>query len=762
MNIFSRVVIFLLLIVVTVLAGFWVAEQTAPEIEIAKKERRPITKVTSVPETAVTEEKQVEVEPPPLFLFVNTIDAADSSVVIEEIKMAANAGIHQYFTAVPLPWNLDDGGLKAIDNSLDLLLSTDPEARIFLYVKLDPPLSWLEANPDEAVQAEGNNQPFVCVSSEIWLDQVRSSLKMLMDHIDNSKAQDRLSGYTLSCLENGQWYRTGSRDTSPANLKAFRQWIATQYVDDAELQQSWGDAAATIATTEIPPMPETTNTNQVFFDLLSKDDKTPSLRSQVDYLHYVSESTAMTISTLVDHIKANTQPNIQVLASYGYSLEFASNDIGHFALGMLLESNIDGFVSPISYIDRGIGGAGGFMGPVDSAIYHGKQWYLIDDTRTGIARSSANGAVIDVRQLDGVYNVQLRNFSAAATHGLALCWSDPLGDGRLNHKTIWDRLAKIYTAYEELSESYQGTDAAPDSTTETRPLDELILSIVVDEPSRFYQQCDVPLNELLLIQLRDCALRAGVPVNFCLLQDIISGQATPASVYIFANAFLLSSDERNVLHSILAEQQATAIWMYAPGYISETTDSEKPILAASVENISSTTKITAKAFEGAGKSGSIWILKHEEQTGLSGVAFGAEMDWTPLFYIDDTGVDICAKYRKSEKVSIALKYFDEGWASIFCAEPHITVQVLKELLLISEQHRFIHQTAQDTSETLYLAPGILSIHAKDQGERIIDLGNRYNVTDLMNTSIGWPLKRALNLTLGLGETRLLRLIPSDE
>ena len=84
---------------------------------------------------------------------------------------------------------------------------------------------------------------------------------------------------------------------------------------------------------------------------------------------------------------------------------------------------------------------------------------------------------------------------------------------------------------------------------------------------------------LLLRAAADCALQAGYPTRFYLLDDVLNAPAPLAAVYLFVNAFHLSRDERESLHARLAENGAAALWMYAPGYFDET---------AAEENISAT------------------------------------------------------------------------------------------------------------------------------------------------------------------------------
>jgi len=65
-------------------------------------------------------------------------------------------------------------------------------------------------------------------------------------------------------------------------------------------------------------------------------------------------------------------------------------------------------------------------------------------------------------------------------------------------------------------------------------------------------------------------------------------------------------------------------------------------------------------------------------------------------------------------------------------------------------------------DATYFGTNLLAVHAKETGERIVELERVCDVQDLLAPEIGWPRKRTLNLPLKTGETRLLRLTPIEE
>jgi len=722
LRVFAVVVVALLAAV----AGFWLGSQSVRLHEEAPP--RPEVVVTPTADAIAEEEPQ----PPPLFLFTSAPEDTGGAVA-EQVAMAADAGIHQYVLPVALPWNAAEEDILA---SLDVLVSIDPAAKVFLYVTLDPPPAWLDTHPDQAVQVGGKPNGQVCIASPLWLREVQAALGVLLEAAQAAHGE-RVLGYVVACLHHGRWHRRGPPDASPANTAAFRSWLRGRYRDADALQKAWNDTDQAFDHAAVPPAPEG---QAVFLEL-------PQMQPHLDYREFASDSTAEALMAVIDHIKRLAGPEIQVIVPYGDTFEIPRSGSGHLALARLLDSDLDGVAGLVSAFERGLGGAGGLSGPVDSAALHGKQWYVIDDTRTGIALDTATGRVARPKNIrsEDIYSVQQRNFAAAVTHGLGLVWADPEGTARLHDPDMWQRFGAMHDIYTMVNTWKLAQVEC------LRPYPSIpVLNVVVDEASRLVVQGDGTLDQVLLRQVRDCALRVGVPTRFYLLRDVLELEAPPAPAYLFLNAFRLTAAQRTRLHVILQHNQAAAIWMYAPGYIDR---------LPAVANIAATTRMKVKAFDGIAETGSVCLLPGKWADEAE--AFGAKIQLEPLFYIDDSEADVIAKYVASDKPSVAVHFFETGWASIYCAEPSLTPALLRELLGILEIPNFYQPTPTPFYDTLHFGPNLMAIHAKNAGERAISLGQPCDVQDLLAPEVGWPQKRTFNLPLKTGATRLLQLVPLE-
>ncbi len=573
----------------------------------------------------------------------------------------------------------------------------------------------------------------------------------LISALRESPLWRRVRGCILSAMHEGSWrFLEGGYDTSLASEAAFERWLATRYGSLDAVPAAW--KMETLPRPLTPPYPDVQDTTNVFFKL-------PEENRQVDYLRFLSESTAEILARIAAELRERTGEEVELLARYGFSLELEHNAAGQFALQQLQYSELDAFISPLSYASRGSGATGGPMAPIHSAVAHGKKWYLLDDTRTGVARDPLTGAITRIEGLraEDVYTVQERNFAMAVTQGMGIIWTDPHAQGWLHDTGQWEKFRQFADLYCETHPEYSMTiekavaddDNEPEGAGEgmaVPTLERITLQVVVDEGSRHLLRSDAPLNNALLLQGRDAALMAGVPCTFVLLDDVIDERTPEAPVYLFLNAFELTIEERERLQARFAAEQAAVIWQYTPGYFRD---------EARTDHITSTTRITVEPFTKPERAGSRmtingrWIRQND--------TFGHRGVLSPLFYVNDNESDVIAVFEGSNKPSVAIKTLETGWTSVLVTDAMLSPQLLREILHILEQQIYFRTTNGRYVDTTYFGHGLMGIHARQVGERAIDLGGYYDVTDLLDPSVGWPERDSFLLQLNHGETRLLKL-----
>lgn len=721
---------------VAALAGWFLGGLSIPERHSAGMDAMP-PQAPSPPLNAEAVAPAAPLAEPPLYFYAPLGGGTDHEGLAEECQMALDAGVTKFIFGVPLQWS-ETGGESSQWEIAKTVAAASPDIELLLHVNLSPSPEWLAEHPEEAAPT-ASGELSVSLASIAWRSAAETALANLMEEVRLQPFAAQVRGAVIVCLEQGQWRRSGGYDRSENNARSFRTWLGEQYESDKALRTAWAQAGASLDDAAIPEQPDTQNTLDMFHI-------PPEEQQTIDFLKYTSTHTGETIIHFVSFAKGILGLS-QVYVPYGHSFESDDSASGHFALSMLLQSEIDGFISPVSATNRGFGGTAGFAGPVDSAAYHGKRWLIWDDTRTGIGRTQDTG---EFKQLSGlntadVSNILARNAGAALAHGLGIIWADTEGTGAFHAPELWNLNTLLRSAYQQ---TWEHADRSP-------PLPKYVQCLVViDEQSRFYQQCQTPLNKRLLIEARDAVLGVGVGAQFVLMSDVLANQAPPASVYLFLNAFNGSEEQWTRLHAILAKNSAAAIWLYAPGYI-------RPE-GASADNIVEAARFQIKSMDENEKTGSIatiggrWIAEGRE--------FGEAAAWSPLVYLDIQEEDAAAltlmNYRANDKPSLAVEFLEEGWASVYLADPYLTAPVLREILGILEEHLFLRPPVEDRHSTVHLGPDLLVLHAAEQGERIIDLNGVYDVQDLLDPSIGWPAKSILNIGMKSGETRILKLFPA--
>ncbi|HOC72289.1 MAG TPA: hypothetical protein PKL54_05705 [Candidatus Hydrogenedentes bacterium] len=674
---------------------------------------------------------------PPLYFFARPDAPEDWATVMEEASMAAEAGISRHIVPVAPVWS-DEDAPDDVTARLKQVMAANPRASFLLQVDLNPPPAWAKAHEGEMMTVNGAPGPFPSTASQQWIEDGRAALRKLVESVEGGEVSRRIEGYVLCALEGGQWTLPEAGDRSEVNRQGFRDWLVRHYQGEAALGEAWGRPGMSADEVTLPELPDFNNTGQVFV-------RFPEDRPLSDYLRYTSESTADALAAFVAHLVEVSMISPSILAPYGFSFEAGGNVSGHFALGNLLDSDLGGVIGPVSQSDRGMGGAGGYAGPVHSLLARGKTWIVLDDTRTGMERDPATGAVARMRgvRAEDIFEVQKRNFASALVDGLGLAWADPLGDGWLLDREQW----RLFGKMREVCAARAEQAAAPPE--EESPAG---VTVVVDEASRAVQRCAGPLNALLVAGGRDAALRAGVRTRFVLLQDVLEERAGPSRVWLFLNAFRIDAEARERLHDRFARERASVVWLYAPGYF----DGD----VSSAENIAAVTGMGVRAFEGAAAPGSLFSLSG--QFLAQDAPFGAAGSWDPLFHIEDEGADALARYAESGKTSLAVKSVNGEWTSIYLADPGVGPAILAEILRILEEPLFIAPGEANYFDPVYAGPGLLALHGAESGKRSVLLPDYCDVQDLFDPAVGWAQKDEFVLPLRTGETRVFSLKPMGQ
>jgi hypothetical protein len=635
---------------------------------------------------------------PPFLFFFNTDVGNDRKAEFQEsqIRLAAAAGVHLYSLPFRTPMG-PDGVTPAwdfCDGLLDGFLEVDPEARFILRLFPGPDWTWKDWQPwrevrtDELTRyADGSLGNVSAASRYLWEDGDRVMARIISRY-ENSRYADRIIGYHPGAPNSElfhDYYRARGPDYSPANHRRFRAWLRDEYGSDQALQRAWGRDDVTLETAAVPafepgrfPMKGASEADltRVFYSV-------PGERDWIDFSRYSNELVAEHVVKWARLIRRETRNRKLSVFFYGYTFELPGSFSGHYALQRVLACpEVDVLVSPYSYVDRAVGGTGNFMPPVDSVALHGKLWLNEDDTRTSLMdltrvtnRTFLLGGM--ARNLTETLGILDRNFAAEFTHRAGAWWMDLSATGTFNHPAVWDLARQRLDLYRDLAREPVGF--APD------------VAVVVDETSKQYVRDDWTVNQLSMYTVRDSSLRTAASVGYYTLDDVISGKAPPAEVYVFANAWYLSDVRVRALKARLRRENAVALWCYAPAYLGPggpDSDRVLDLTGVGVGNL----------------PGPLLAVGRGE---LEGLSWGSNHRMDPrLVAVDDPDLEILATYA-GDGAAAAARTRTPGFTSVFLGSLGATPALLRRLFGEAGVHLWCGSEA-----VVHCDGRVLAVHAE--------------------------------------------------
>lgn len=666
--------------------------------------------------------------------WLSALPGANMEALALQAQLAKEAGIDGIILAAALPYPSQPERLESLEAACRMLTETHPQCRLRLQIHVDPPALWLAEHPGEAACPAGEPAGWVSLSSREWRQAMQQALGGLARRLEEEAYP--IEGYILAALEQGQWRCVGAPDASPPALQAFGSWLEAQYANTAALQQAWDNPNASFSVSEWTHPGE----GGVFFTA-------PQEQRHVDFRRFAASEAAAAIVEAASAVRQTVSRPCKVYTLTG---EPPQEPVwpAFVDWAALLDGGLDGVAAPAPVQGRGAGESGGPVGPIDSVTARGMAWLLIDDTRTGIRLDPGTNGTPQPPGLRNreVYHVQARNYAMAMAHGSEFALADAQGQGALLDAAMWERLALLASAYEHLGEMAAPRDVLP-------AIGPSRVACVVDETSQAFVH-RFPAAGPRMAELRTALAQAGTPVHWVLFDDLIAGRVDAASLYVFPALYEVSDEERAALHALLAQQGAAALWLYAPGSAGS---------GGGAGGIAALTRLPVAAFEGPAQSGSEYAFEAERYS--EGEAFGRPAAWDPLYYIDggeDDEIGVLARYGASGRPSAGIRFLEEGWASIYVAEPALPPELLLQVM------RILEETTTVSAETTpfpvsYVGPSLIGLHGNAPGDRrvLIQLAAPCDMYDLLDEHAGWLGKRQLSLPLALGETRLLRLEPVD-
>jgi len=641
----------------------------------------------------------------PVVFFYNTdIPGPESDRYLrEQVALARDAGVHLYSLPLRCP-RRPDGVTPNYEYGkglLDKFLAVDPEALFLARVYPGPNWSWKEVREktipetEQARFADGST-PGLSIASEWFRKATNDDLADLVSHYEASDYGKRILAwhaggpYHEMFLED---YRQKGPDYSDANRAAFRKWLRVRYETDTALRAAWDAPDVTLESALLPvfdpgrfPMRGKGRDAliQVFYDL-------PREQNWLDFSEFTSDVTADRITEWARIVKETSGGRKLSAFFYGYTVDLPGSLAGHYRLGRLLECpDVDLVASPYSYMGRFAGEPGGFMCPVDSVAAHGKLWFNEDDTRTSLvdlANLPEHFTLFDKRcaDLHESVNVLERNFGSILAHRAGTWWMDLVSRGAFNHPDLWHMLRERKERYADVYRDPQPY----------RPE----VAVLLDEDSKFCVKDDWDTNYWTMYRLRDESAKAGASVGCYTLADFLANIVPACKVYVFANAFRLSDEQIGAIRVRLDREQATAVWIYAPGYLGPH--------SANAENVARLTGIRVEVADAA--------LGSTGEGLLAGESWGAPLTVSPRLVVTDAAAQPLGRYRAGGQVSSAERQHGSH-RSLFLGDMDPTASVLRRLFESAGCHLWVRG-----GEIVQTDGAFLMVHSGEGGVKPIFL-----------------------------------------
>jgi hypothetical protein len=639
---------------------------------------------------------------------------------------------------------------KKIDRDFNRILQHDPKAVFVPRVTFRPPQWWCDLNPSEMMTlrhpgGEEARYKYAAYTSELWLEETSNFLRQYIRHLNSQNFGDRIAGFTLMAGGGGEWvysFEPYYFDYSKPQEKAYRNWLKEKHTDIAALRSAWNNPTADFSAVVIPSPAQKSQA----FDFEFRDPV--KARFITDYMRFHSVAVTNAIDRLARVVREETDGKKLVIVFYGYLLGGGRSpnflESGHMNLSGLLRSPyVDCAGSLHDYYHRAEGGVTVSAAPVDSVSLHGKMPFSEDDIRTHLSAGTAlNSEEGRTKSLKGTLNVIKRDFAYFLSKSSGFWYMD-WGNGWFYDDTVMDLIGNCRgVADESLSRDRRKADE---------------IAVIVSEDSYDYLRNPARkgslLRDLVSRQVVENLTRIGAPFGAYTLSDL--DKMPEHKLYIFLNAFYLTERERETIERKIKGGGKIALWLYAPGYIQNdrlSTDAIGSVTGIKVikEELSSMVEAetTGRALCPAAAPGK------KISWGKDGAAFG------PLFYGGDDNAVTLAVFKAPSALAgkPAMMMRERGsWRSIWCGVPNIPAGLLREIARLAGAHIY-----SETDDFLVANRFMVSLHAKETGEKTVSLPRRTCVTDAFSKQCVIADSDKFTVHMETGETGVWLLEESNK
>lgn len=718
-----------------------------------------------------------------------------------------NSGIKIYLVSCNTEW-AGDNSLELFDKEAKLIFEAVPDAYIIARFGLHPSPDWTRENPDECeIYGDGTKTPvhvwseskeldldgFYSPLSSVWRKDAGEKLISAWKKVMALPYADRIIGCMPTAGGTSEWYyippffRADKKTTlghSKAFKREFSEYLRETYKTDENLRKHWKIADATIDNPPIPdyeqfyfaervdeeigirstnmlstaPMPEPCGNGTNCGSFINCDKNMPVY----DFLRAWHLGTAKSQIYFAKLIKEITPDRI-VGFCYG-----SQNNIDYVTSGtnggtrLILESEyIDFIENPCVYQNRKIGGFASQRVVLDAFALHNKLYICQDDTRTH-AENRYYREKFGVFDMTDTINVLKRDFGKCICEDMPHWWFDQLVGGK---RFDFPEVIDLFKKQQEITDLAYSLDRAKKND----------IALIFDEES--IQTVSYQTTCEAVGRLRNYEIpRVGTGIDQYYHNDMANPDMPSYKLYIFVNTYVLTEEEKKVIHEKLRKDKAVAVWMYAPGFVRN--NAEKKL---SPSYISALTGINVEMICDCFDAAFRWdgaehkISKDFDSRKLYGMfASRLENNWNlnvkmpyghgkaceninfdtylyPMFHVADEKAEILAKFANTGLSAVAIKECD-GFTSIYYGSKYISHDVIRALAKFAGVNIY-----SDSDDVIYVGRNYITFHTTVAGEKTIKFPKPVTVTEVYENKCYGENVTEITFSAYTGETKMFRI-----
>jgi len=610
-----------------------------------------------------------------------------------------------------------------VDRRIRAIVSANPNALIFPRVKLNPPGWWLKEHPDE-ITRDGDGKPSqqVSLASRAWEDAYERMLRDMIRHMEASDYAGHIIGYHPAGGGSSEWFwwgDSGKIDYSPAAVRRFRQWLSDDYGGDVEaLRRAWGDPQATFDAAQPPPLSLRQATPHGLFRDPVKG------RWAIDYRRFLSAMVSHNITRSCRIVKEETDGDKLAGVFYGYSL-YCLNTDGFQGLEEVLGCpDVDFLAAPTAYDRRRGGEAGSFISAYTASYrLHNKVYWDEVDTRTHLFPGHVS---YRTESLPETLAVLRRAAGQSLSRGTSLWWFLLAGNATFHQAEVMEDVARLRDACEEALQADRESVAD--------------VAVFADERSMHLCAGNNDLRRALTRDALDELACMGAPYDLYLLPDIRNDRLPDYKLYVFLNAFIVDEDTREAIKARVRRGNAVAVWVYAPGYVTQDGFSQA--------GLSDLTGLSIRA--GEEELPGELTLTGPDHPVTACLPPTTKASWTlsPSFTVDDPQATVLG--TTAGRATLAVRQLDD-WRSVYSMLP-LSRELLQGLCRYAGAHVY-----SESFDTFYANAGYAMIHTATEGVKRIALPGKADVTELVSGKQLGEGIRVIEQDLPAGVTRIYRI-----